>query len=441
MIEQLTSQASALLGDIGDQATSYLTDLGDQAMGTLRDQADSLRRDLTYAKPICRLVVNGRDITASLVGRLISINLTDNRGMEADQLDIQLSDHDGLLAIPPRQAVVRLWLGWSDTGLVDKGSYTVDEVEHSGAPDTLNIRARSADLGTGMARKRERSWHAQTLGDIVRAIAVEYGLNPLIEVALAAIGLPHLDQTSESDLNLITRIAREHDAIASIKAGRLLFLPTGASTSASGLTLPHISLTRADGDQHRYQEADRDSYTGAKASYYDSKSAQRLEAIAGTDENAKALRHTYANRDSALRAARAEWQRLQRGSATLSYTLAKGRPELIPELTYSLTGIKAEIGAIIWLGGNVSHSFSTEAFTTSLDLTSKLPDDDLVGDETTHYSGVFAWYRDKTGQQIKVTAGEQTSPKRLTHLYVSKANAEKAVEREWGRMQAITGTR
>jgi len=41
-----------------------------------------------------------------------------------DQLDIQLSDHDGQLAIPPKGAVIRLWLGWSDTGLVDKGTYT-----------------------------------------------------------------------------------------------------------------------------------------------------------------------------------------------------------------------------------------------------------------------------------------------------------------------------
>lgn len=408
-----------------------------QASSLLDAQVDSYRNDLTYAKPICRVVVDGRDITASLVGRLISISLTDNRGMQADQLDIQLSDHDGLLAIPPRGASVRLWLGWSDSGLVDKGSYTVDEIEHSGAPDTLNIRARSADLGKGMARKRERSWHGKTLGDIVRAIAVEYGLSPLIEVALASIGIPHLDQTSESDLNLITRLAKEHDAIASVKAGRLLFLPTGASSSASGLPLPHISLTRRDGDQHRYQEADRDSYTGAKAYYYETNSAKRLEAIAGTDENAKALRHTYADRSSALRAARAEWKRLQRGTSTLTYTLAKGRPDLIPELTYGLSGIKAEISAVVWLGGNVTHNFSTVAYTTSLDLSSKLPEsDELVSSAPEKYTGVFAWYRDKkTGEQKRITAGDQANPKRLTHLYASKVNAERVLKRELERLQ------
>ena len=404
----------------------------------LASAAGTLRQALNYPRPIFRLLVNGRDITADVSARLISIGLTDNRGMEADQLDIRLSDHDGLLAMPPKGATLRLWLGWSDTGLIDKGSYTADEIEHSGAPDVLGIRARSADLRKGLARKRERSWHGKTLGDLVHTIASEYGLQPLVHAALGAIALPHIDQTNESDLNLISRIAQDHDAIASIKAGRLLLLPTGASSTASGLALPHIALTRADGDQHQYMDAEQDSYTGVKAYYYEVNSAERKEAIVGTDDNAKALRHSYADRDSALRAARAEWKRLQRGTATLTYNLAKGRPELIPELTYSLSGIKAEIGAIVWLGGNVTHSFTPEAYTTALDLSSKLPDDEeLWSDEEGGYTGIYAWYRDeKTGKQHTLTAGDQKNPRRLTHLYASKAGAERAVEREWKRMQA-----
>lgn len=88
--------------------------------GRLLEHAASGYRDLTsYPRPICRVVVNGTDITDLILGgqelRLVSIELTDNRGMEADQLDITLSDHDGLLAIPPRGATLRLWLGWIDT--------------------------------------------------------------------------------------------------------------------------------------------------------------------------------------------------------------------------------------------------------------------------------------------------------------------------------------
>ncbi|OLU22537.1 late control protein [Pseudomonas sp. PA15(2017)] len=392
-----------------------------------------------YPRPACRVVVDGRDITAAVTERLISINLTDNRGIEADTLDIQLSDHDGLLAIPPRGAVVRLWLGWSDTGLTDKGTYTVDETEHSGAPDVLNIRARSADLRAGFKVKRERSWNAATLGAVITALASGNGLQAIIAPALINIALAHLDQANESDANLLARLGEQHDAIATVKAGRLLFMPTGASTTASGLALPHITLTRADGDQHRYLQADRNAYTGARAYYYETNSAAKQEAIAGTGDNLKDLRHTYTDQATALAAARAEWNRLQRGTATLSYQLAKGRPDLIPELTYSLTGIKDEIAAIVWLGANVQHSFTPEAYTTSLELEAKLPDDDLaeLADLTDSYTGVLAWYRDaKTGQQKKLTQGDQAKPKRLTHLYASKASAKRALEREAKRLKA-----
>ncbi len=416
-----------------------------QAQGLLGQAADAYRDATAYPRPICRVVVDGRDITNLIMGgeepRLVSIELTDNRGMEADQLDIQLSDHDGLLAIPPRGAVLQLWLGWSDTGLVPKGSYTVDETEHSGAPDVLNIRARSADMRGGLKTKRERSWSATTLGAVIASVAAAHGLSPVISAALSAIELLHLDQANESDANLLTRLGQQYDAISNIKAGRLLFMPTGNSTTASGIALPHVTLTRADGDQHRFLQADRDSYTGAKAYYYDVNSAEKKEAIAGGGDNLKELRNTYTDQASALEAARAEWQRLQRGTATLSYSLAKGRPELTPDQTYSLTGIKAEIAAIVWLGGNIRHSFTPQSYTTSLELESKLPDGEALSDlaEGAAYTGVVATYRDeKTGEQKQLTAGDQATPKRLTHLYATKASAQRAVDREWEKLQGLT---
>ncbi|MDT4823869.1 hypothetical protein FQZ97_571090 [compost metagenome] len=102
-------------------------------------------------------------------------------------------------------------------------------------------------------------------------------------------------------------------------------------------------------------------------------------------------------------------------------------------------GIKAEITEQIWLGGNIRHSFSADAFTTSLELESKLPDEevaDLAEEGQGSATGIVAWYREeKTGEQKKVTKGDQASPRRLTHLYASKASAERAAEREWKRTQ------
>ncbi|MEX5628996.1 phage late control D family protein [Pseudomonas marginalis] len=404
--------------------------------GYLRNTAERYVRDAAYPVPAFRLAVDGLDIAQLISPRLMSLELTDNRGVEADQLSITMSDHDGLLTIPPKGAVLHLWLGWSDTGLVDKGTYTVDETEHSGAPDVLSIRARSADLRKGLKTKRERSWSNTTLGDVLGDIAIGNGLTATIAGALDGLPILQLDQANESDVNLISRLGEEFDAVASVKAGCLLCLPAGGGKTASGMDLPHVVLTRKDGDQHRYLQADRDSYDGVRAYYYDVNSAKKQEAIAGGGDNLKDLRHTYSDRQSALRAARAEFRRLQRGSATLSYTLAMGRPDLIPELTYTLQGVKAEIDEIIWYGGNVQHSLSADGgYTVSLELESKLPEDnveDLADENKGDYTGIIAYYRDhKTGKEKTITAGDQTKPRRLRWLYASEKTAKRAVEREW----------
>ncbi|QDH64141.1 phage late control D family protein [Pseudomonas azotoformans] len=406
--------------------------------GYLRNTAERYVRDAAYPVPAFRLAVDGLDIAQLISPRLMSLELTDNRGFEADQLSITLSDHDGLLTIPPKGAVLRLWLGWSDTGLVDKGTYTVDETEHSGAPDALSIRARSADLRKGLKTKRERSWSNTTLGEVMGDIAIGNGLTATIAGALDGLPILQLDQANESDANLISRLGEEFDAVASVKAGCLLCLPAGGGKTASGLDLPHITLTRADGDQHRYLQADRDSYDGVRAYYYDVNSAKKQEAIAGGGDNLKDLRHTYSDQQSALRAARAEFRRLQRGSATLSYNLAMGRPDLIPELTYTLQGVKAEIDEIIWYGGNVQHSLSADGgYTVSLELESKLPEDnveDLAEENKGDYTGIIAHYRDhKTGKEKTITAGDQAKPRRLRWLYASEKTAKRAVDREWGK--------
>lgn len=408
--------------------------------GYLRNTAERYMRDAAYPVPVFRLTVDGLDIAQLISPRLMTLQLTDNRGVEADQLSITLSDHDGLLSIPPKGAVLRLWLGWSDTGLVDKGTYTVDETEHSGAPDVLSIRARSADLRKGLKTKRERSWSNTTLGDVLGDIAIGNGLTATIAGALDGLPILQLDQANESDANLISRLGEEFDAVASVKAGCLLCLPAGGGKTASGMDLPHITLTREDGDQHRYLQADRDSYDGVRAYYYDVNSAKKQEAIAGGGDNLKDLRHTYSDQQSALRAARAEFRRLQRGSATLSYSLAMGRPDLIPELTYTLQGVKAEIDEIIWYGGNVQHSLSADGgYTVSLELESKLPEDnveDLAEENKGDYTGIIAYYRDqKTGKEKMITAGDQAKPRRLQWLYASEKTAKRAVDREWSRMQ------
>ncbi len=55
-------------------------------------------------------------------------------------LDLPLGDSDGLLDIPNRGARLRVAIGWKGQPLVDKGVYTVDEIERIVTTDYLVVR-------------------------------------------------------------------------------------------------------------------------------------------------------------------------------------------------------------------------------------------------------------------------------------------------------------
>jgi hypothetical protein len=334
-----------------------------------------------YAVPAWRVVLGGQDLTERMKPRLIDLTLTEARAGEADQLDLRIHDHDGRMALPRRGVELTVSIGWADAGLVNKGTFRVDEVEHSGSPDVIAIRARSADLTHPMRTRRERSWHQVTLGDVLRNLAGEHGLQPRIAPALASIAIAHLDQTGESDVNLLTRLARRYDAVATVKAGNLLFMPIGSGTTARGTPRPSAFITRADGDRHRYALADRETYSGVRAYWNNKPGANRKSLLVGESGNAKRLRETYSSEAEAREHADAEWKRIRRGAATMDFTLALGRADLSPEQKLRVRGFKPEIDDTVWLIVKSTHSITgAGGYTTQLQLETdlKLRDQDLA---------------------------------------------------------------
>ncbi len=321
-----------------------------------------------HPAPDIRLTVDGIDITPRIEPRLIRLCLTECRGESADQLDLQLSDHDGRLALPRKDAVITVELGWAGEALIDKGAFTVDEVEHCGAPDTIGIRARSADMVKGLRIRSERSWHGTTIAAIVGAIAGKHGLAARVDPALGATAVDHVDQTNESDLSFVSRLARQYDAVATVKHGQLLFLPINGTTTSSGQPIGRIHIDRTSGDQHRYHTASRDAYSGVVAYWHDPTRARRRGAIVGARKHAKRLKDTYGSERDALRAARAEWQRLERGAATFELALAHGRPDIAPQTPVTVAGFKPEIDGQDWLVKRATHELQDGGLTSRMEM-------------------------------------------------------------------------
>lgn len=359
----------------------------------------------TVRTPDFMIRVNSENVTANISPRLISLTMTDNRGFEADQLDIELDDSDGQLAMPVRGAVISLFLGWKGQPLTGKGDFTVDEVEHHGAPDTMTIRARSADFRGTLNSRREVSYHDTTLGAVIRQVAERNKLQPMIAEAFASVPVTHIDQTQETDAAFLTRIATLNGAVAAIKAGRLLFIKPGSGVTAAGKPIPQMTITRQDGDRHSFSIADRGAYTGVTASWLHTKEpkpkkvkvqrkpkerhlralehpaakkrkaapaktpeAKEGDYLAGSEDNVFAITTVYATKAAAMRAAQAKWNKLQRGVAEFSLTLAMGRADLFPETPVQVSGFKAVIDAQPWVISKVTHNLSGSGYTTALEF-------------------------------------------------------------------------
>ncbi|MGO4746828.1 contractile injection system protein, VgrG/Pvc8 family [Serratia quinivorans] len=357
------------------------------------------------------LTLGEKDITENIRDRLITLKMEDFSGFTADTLNLTLDDSDGQLRMPERGAVVELFLGWQGSALIGQGKFIVDTITHSGAPDTLQITARSADFRNSMTLLRNNSYHDKTVGHIVQQIADRNGFPaPSLVPEIAAIKVPHIDQTNESDLQFLTRLASLNGAQASIKYQRILFLTPGMGRTSSGDPIPMMTLTRGDGDRHSFQLADAKAYTGVSAVWLNTnkpEEAQRKVSLHRQETAAKdrTLKHpaakpgpavaqkedpnnymvgqpdkvynipkTFRDKMSAMRAADALFKRIQKGVAKLSINLAKGHPELFPERPIRVRGFKSVIDNQNWVISKVTHNLSASGYTCALELDILLTD-------------------------------------------------------------------
>lgn len=319
------------------------------------------------------------DLTDKVRPRLVSINLSEKRGGEADQLDIVLDDADGKLALPRKRALVRLQLGWESgagvpVGLVDKGRFTVDDIEWGGPPDRITIRARSADLTADFRTRREASHTGTSLGAIAREIAARAGLEPRIAPELASIPVPVRVQHHTSDMAFLRRLGREHDAVATVKDRTLILAPIGRGATTSGKSLPLLELRRSDCARYSFKEIERSADAGVEARWHDTLTGDRRTVRAGGTGagtgtgTPRRLRKVYHSEADARRAAEARAQAARRAEAEFSTTLALGRPDLYPERPVALIGFKPPIDARRWLIAELTHTLDERGLATGLKL-------------------------------------------------------------------------
>ncbi|MFD2578789.1 contractile injection system protein, VgrG/Pvc8 family [Novosphingobium colocasiae] len=166
-------------------------------------------------------------------------------------------------------------------GLIDKGRFTVDEVEAGGYPDQVTITARSADLSGKYRQRRTKVWKDTTLGAVLADIAARHGITARVHPDLAGKPIAAIDQHGKSDMAFVRDLGSRYDAVATWKDRKLIFIPVGSATTAGGKAIPALSLTRRDGWAWRFTRADRDENDGAEAQWHDQAAGRRKKVSTG----------------------------------------------------------------------------------------------------------------------------------------------------------------
>ena len=285
-------------------------------------------------RPDYRLYAGDADVTQTVRAHLVELRLTLTSDAASDSLAFTLDDVVGALARPAAERELRPRLGYAGSGLAPMGVYYHSETDVALAARRLTVRATAADYRRLSALKapRTRAFDAVTLGGLVSSIAAEHGYAAAVAPALAAQRLPHVDQTAESDLSLLRRLAKHYDATLKAAGGRLVLMSRGAGRSAvAGALLPvYVAEAGANVLSGRVSWRGRPRYASVVASYWDPAAAEMKHVRAGEGSPAFVIREPRPDHDQAAADAAARLARLSRQTAALELSVV-GDPSLVAE--------------------------------------------------------------------------------------------------------------
>ena len=319
----------------------------------------------------------GNSITENFSRHLISLSMTDRSDEEADSITLVLDDIGGNLRLPTKGEKISASVSMDD-GPEKTGTYIIDQVDISGPPDIITLTGKAAAFTdaagwSAMQTRRSRSWDDITLGDLVSGIAGEHGVKAAVSPDLTGVAIPHLDQTSESNLNLLSRLARQYGAIFKPINGTLVFARGNEGLTASGKQMPVVTIQRGPGMRFSACLSKRIEVGKVEASYHDNKTAMTKKAEAvlpvemddatrefyeqigggqgGQDEtqqggeaDEKTIQdqNLYPDEETATAAAQSRLDSIDRASKTVSLNLP-GLWSLTAEQRVALAGFRAEM--------------------------------------------------------------------------------------------------
>ena len=326
-------------------------------------------------KPITRITIDGRPATGLFMSRLISCEVTDREGTKSDTVQIELEDSPPA-AIPRKGAIIKVWMGYLRGGIAYMGAFTADEVEANCLPYSLRITGKAADLRAEMKQNREVHWDDTSVADIVSDVAKRHGLIPRVAGAVGSHVYKWFGQQDESDIHVLERLAKRHNALFSVKDGHLIFAELGSGLSALGAALTPVIVRPGDivEGSCRVRFADRTAYKDVIGYYHDRDRGERVEIkVASSPDGSATYRigEPFADEEEARRAVEAKAKELLRAGTSTSVQIV-GRPSARGGAPLIYAGVRAGADGVPFILDTARHRSTKESYTTNLDAKIKV---------------------------------------------------------------------
>lgn len=323
-------------------------------------------------RPVYTISIDGNPI--DLQGHLLLLQVVDQAATDGDQLTLDIADPEGRIAWPSHGAQIEVELGYAHDELVDMGLYVVDEVEVRNPPRVISVRAQPAEWQSQRVKQRKtRCWMDTKLKLIVEELAAEAGYIPAIALALENEEVTRFDRNNEAVAGCLTRLARKYHAAATIKRGKLLFVPRGTGESVTGI-IPTVAIAESACVSWRAAMADRNKYGSVEARWRDWHDAEDkwTKASGGEGEAVYRMRQTFPDERMAIVSATNKLRALRQACGAVSLTLP-GAPNIFAGAPLALTGFADRVDGTDWVADSVTHRLDGGGgYVTTIDAKPKL---------------------------------------------------------------------
>ena len=321
--------------------------------------------------PDFNLKFNNKPFLTEYKKHLQSLRITDEAGTQCDSVELVFVECSRQqLTLPTLGTSIEISIGYTETGQISMGNFILNEITQEGPPYIITLKAHAADFKEALTAPRSQSFPTQTIGELVAHIAHKNGLITAISPEYEAITLPHLDQQAESDMHLLTRLAKSLGAITKPAGGHLLFVTKGKAHSVTGKPLGIITFTSSDIEHYRVSSSSRQKLGSVIACWYDVTKAQECKEQVGEGNPCHVLRGHYPNREAAQCAAHAYLKSHRNATELLTIELM-GTPEIMVESYISLQGFSSNIPKE-WVVSRVEHVIDENGFKTALEALSTI---------------------------------------------------------------------